>query len=448
MMKRLATLRLPLRNLAHLALLLAVATALYLLAARFPLHADLTQNASNSLEPGSIEVLRQLPGPLRLTVYIREQDAKQGDLRPLIRSFVALYQRYKPDIALDFVDPVQHPDAAQQAEIESNGEMVVEYGERREHLTMLNEQALSSALLALAHRKDQQLMYVTGHGERKLDGIANADLGDFGKRLARLGFRLGALNLAIAQEVPDNVHVLVITQPQTDWLPGELDKLTRYVERGGNLFWLLDAGNLHGLERLAQQLGLVLTPGIVVDPDAEEMRAPSSWALGANYPPHPITRDFNLVTAFPYARALGHEENRDWQYRTLVEAAPRGWVSASAANGKPRFDRNRDTPGPAAIALALQRSSHEHEQRVVVSGSGAFLANMYAGNGGNLDLGINMVNWLSQQEQLITIAPRAARDNTLTLSKTQLAVISIGSVIVLPLLLALAGGWVWWRRRG
>src|SRR5512135_2181968 len=165
-----------LKNFAYAALLLSTAAALYLLAARYPLQSDITQNAINSLEPSSVEILRQLQGPVKLAVFSTEQDAKQGDIRKLIRQFVALYQRYKPDIALEFIDPKTHPDEVRRAEIQANGEMVVEYNGRREHLTMLNEQALSSALLNLAHRKEQLLMYVGGHGERRLDGPANYDL--------------------------------------------------------------------------------------------------------------------------------------------------------------------------------------------------------------------------------------------------------------------------------
>ena len=40
--------------------------------------------------------------------------------------------------------------------------------------------------------------------------------------------------------MPDNATVLVITQPQVDLLPGEVDKMMRYVDRGGNLLWLVD----------------------------------------------------------------------------------------------------------------------------------------------------------------------------------------------------------------
>ena len=53
---------------------------------------------------------------------------------------------------------------------------------------------------------------------------------------------------------------------------------------------------------------------------------------------------------------------------------------------------------------------NDREQRIIVVGNGAFLANVYSGNGGNLDLGINMVNWLANEERLITVQPRAAKD--------------------------------------
>jgi ABC-type uncharacterized transport system involved in gliding motility auxiliary subunit len=463
-MKRLLHYSLQIKNLAYSLLLLVAAVALYQLIAFYPAHWDATQNTSNSLSPSSIETLKQLDGVVNITMYANSKDAELGDIEQLVRDFIGLYQRYKADIKLRFVDPVKDADAMRKAEIRSNREMVIEYGGRSEHLTLLNEQSITSALLRLAHTRGQKLMYVDGHGERKLDGIANHDLGDFGKKLAHNGFQLSSLNLALAQDVPSNGSVLVITQPQINLLPGEVDKLLRYVDGGGNLLWLLDAEPLHGLERLAAKLGILLTPGIITDPDAQKMNAPSNWTLGASYPPHPVTRNFNLITAFPFARALGREDsgredsssqadsegqvrNIAWQRSTLVEAASNGWVSRTDIPKKSHFDKNRDIPGPFSLAIALERSVNEREQRIVVVGSGSFLANAYSGNGGNIDLGINMVNWLAHEESLITTQPRATLDSAVTLSKTQLSAISIGFVIVVPLLLAVTGGVLWWRRR-
>ena len=445
----LSRLPLPLRNFATGILLLAGAALVYAVAAYVPLQVDVTQNARNSLEPASQQVLQQLQGPVHVTVFSTELDASQGDMRKLIRDFISIYQRYKPDLSLAFVDPARHPDEARKADVQVNGEIVVEYDGRREHLSALNQQSFTSALLNLAHRKSQLVMYVTGHGERKLDGIANDDLGQFGRRLSQLGFRLGGLDLTSSPDVPADVSVLVITQPQVDWMPGEVDKLMQFVDHGGNVLWLLDAGPLHGLAPLAEKLGLVLSPGIVIDPDAQLMRAPPTWVVATSYPPHPITHNFDLPTVFPFARAVGHEDTAAWKYNAVVSGARRGWVTPTLPRGNQtlRFDKRIDAPGPVDIALALERTLDERTQRAVVVGSGSFLSNMYAGNGRNLDLGINMVNWLCDQENFITILPKASKDDSITLSLVQLEVISIGLAIVAPLLLLMAGVFVWWRRR-
>ncbi|HUW25425.1 MAG TPA: GldG family protein [Gallionella sp.] len=437
-----------LRNLLFVLLVLGIASAAGWAATRYAVQRDITHNASNSLEPVSVEVLEQLAGPVNITVYATEHDARLGDIRKIIREFLSLYQRYKPDINLAFIDPEKEADKAREAGVQLNGEMVVEYAGRSEHLTQINEQVFTSTLLRLAHRRDQTVMYLDGHGERKLDGIANHDLGElFGAKLRHNGFRINSLNLALAQEVPANVSVLVVSHPQFDLMPGEVDKLLRYIDRGGNLLWLVDAEPLRGLEPIAEKLDLLLPPGIVIDPAAAGMNAPVTWSLGTGYSPHAVTRNFNLITVFPEARSITWNENPEWEHHMLVEVAPRGWVSRYPVKGEQRFDKLHDTPGPAVIAVAMQRNINDRAQRIVVVGNGAFLSNSFAGNGGNVDLGVNMVNWLASEEHLITVQPRAARDSNLALSQTQLTVISAGFLLGLPLLLAGAGGYIWWKRR-
>ncbi len=439
-----------LKNFAFTLLLLIATVALYQLSARYPLSRDLTQTKLNSLELGSVNALKMLQGEVKITVYATEQNVKLGDLRRLIREFVAIYQRYKPDITLTFVDPLKEPDAMRKASIQSNGEMIVEYGGRSAHLVSLNEQTLSSALLGLAHSKNELLMYLEGHGERKLDGAANHDLGDFGKRLQKNGYRISSLNLTVSPDVPSNASLLVLTHPQAPLLQGEVDKILRHIANGGNLLWLIDAEPLRGLEPVADKLGLLLTPGAVIDPAAQDMNAPANWALSTDYPSHPVTDNFNLITVFPFARGLDSNENNAWQRQTLVVAAPRGWISQTPfkPGNKLHMDKNHDIPGPVNLAIAMQRSVNDKVQRIIVVGGASFLANAYSGNGGNIDLGINMVNWLSNEDKLITIQPRANKDGNITLSTHQLTIISISLVIALPLLLLLVAGVQWWRRRG
>lgn len=440
-------LRLLVQNVFFVLLLLVAVGLMAYLALDTRKQWDIAQNARHTLSEASRNVLKQLPGEVTITAYATKEDPRLGDVRKLIAEFVSLYQNIKPDLRLKFIDPVAQPKATREASIQTNGEMVINYRGRSEHLTTLNEQALTNLLMRLARSHERLVMFLDGHGERSLTGIANHDLGEFGKQLLQKGFKVNSLNLAIAQDVPKNANLLVITQPQVDLLPGEVAKLKRYLEKGGNLFWLIDPEPLHGLQPLAEFMGLTLTAGTVIDPAAQQLNAPPTWALGASYGPHAITRNFNLITVFPYARQIAYNEPKEWHITPLIEAAPRGWVETNSPDNNVAFDKKFDIPGPVTIAAVLERQVEDKAQRVVVVGSGSFLANTFLGNGGNLDLGINMINWLASDENLISVQPKATIDSSLALSKAWTIIIAFGFLIVLPLAFLSVAGFIWWRRR-
>ncbi len=444
---RKARLQLALHNWLFTLLLLALAGLVVTLAQRYHAQWDATAIGRNSVSEASLKVLKALDGPVTVTAYATRQDARLGDIRKLIREALAPYLRAKPDMSLRFVDPTEQPKLAKDAGVKLNGEMVVSYGQRSEHLTVLNEESLTNLLMGLARKEQRQVYYLDGHGERKLDSPANHDLGDFGRRLRDKGFATAPLNLALAQDVPASAALLVIAAPQVDLLPGETAKLERYLDRGGNLLWLVDPEPLHGLRPLADKLGLALPPGSVVDPGAQDMGLPPTVALATAYGHHPITEHFNLTTVFPLARPIGVEERTGWHATPLIEAAPRGWVESGKLEGDLRFDEKQDMPGPVTLAVALEREGEDKTQRVVAVGNGAFLSNTYLGNGGNLDLGVNLVNWLAGDDRLIAIQPKAAVDGDFALDKTAAAVIGLGFLLGLPIAFLTAAGVVWRRRR-
>ncbi|MCU0868164.1 MAG: GldG family protein, partial [Burkholderiales bacterium] len=294
----------------------------------------------------------------------------------------------------------------------------------------------------------RQVFFLDGHGERRADGGANHDLGEFARRLATKGLKVAPLNLATVQAVPDNAAVLVIAGPQVDLLRVEVDKLLAYVQRGGAVLWMIDEGALHGLQPLADALGLRLDPGVVVDPAAAQVQASATLALASKYAVHPATRAFALTTAFPFARPLAAAADpRGWRFTALVEAAPRGWVETGPLDATVQFDRGRDVAGPVVVAAALERETDGRAQRVAVTGTGHFVANTYVGLVGNLDFGVNLVNWTAGDESLITLEPRPSVDRTLELSRAWLTFIALFFAIALPAGLLFTGAFTWWQRR-
>jgi ABC-type uncharacterized transport system involved in gliding motility auxiliary subunit len=439
-------LQLLIQNGLFVVLLIGFAMALVWVTKDIKTQWDLTQGSRNTLSQASIDVLKQVTGPVTVTAYATAQDA-EGDARKLVVSFLGSYQRAKKDFLLTFVDPREQPQKAQAAGVRANGELVVEYNGRSEHLTSLTEQDLTNLLLRLVRSAERQVSYLDGHGERKLDGRANHDLGDFGAQLSVKGFKNAALNLAIAPEVPDNVAVLVIAAPRVDLLPGEVIKIKRWIEKGGNLLWLIDNDSLHGMQGLADEIGLNLTPGTVIDPAAGGLKLPPTFALATAYGQHRITERSTVMSVFPYARRIAAVEGTKWRFTPLVEVAQQGWLETGSIDKSVAFDRTKDVPGPIVVAAALERSVGDRKQRVVVVGSGHFLANQYVGTLGNLDLGVNMINWLAGDEALITVQPRTRSDLTLELTRAGLALMGFGFLLVLPLAFLVCGGVIWWQRR-
>ena len=408
---------------------------------------DLTRTHRNTVSAPTLEALKQLEGPVTVTAFAMTTAARGDDLRRQIEQFLRPYQRAKSDITLTLIDPREQPKAAAAAGVRSATELIVGYKSRTERLTELNEQAFANALIRLARGAERLVLWLDGHGERRLNGNANHDLGEFGRQLQQKGFRLSSLNLAVAQEVPDNAAMLVVATPQVDLLPVETDKISRYLRKGGSMLWLIDPGSLRGMQPIAETLGLVTTPGTVVDPSAARFNAPPLFAIGTAYGRHSITSVLTKNTYFPHARQIGSIESEEWRITPLVETAQRGWVEMGDLDKDIRFDKSRDIPGPINVASAFERTTGGREQRVVVFGSGSFLANSFVGELGNLDLGINAVNWLAGDDRLITIQPRPAPDASLDLSPRTLYLIAFAFLLALPLAFAATGIVTWWRRR-
>ncbi|HEC15847.1 MAG TPA: hypothetical protein ENI99_04630 [Sedimenticola sp.] len=441
-------LRKRLDNLVFYVLLSTALGLLGWLSTRYDAQWDWTAGGRNSLSDTSRQVLSRLEDPLRITCFAPENPL----LRRRVREIIQRYQRYKPDIELAFVNPDTQPERTRRLGITLPGELLLEYRGRSETLQRITEEQLSNALQRLARRQERWIVPLTGHGERNLEGAANFDLGDFGRELKNKGFRVQPLDMVTAAGIPDNTSLLLIASPRVDYLPSEAEQIRRYVEQGGNLLWLADPGGGHGLDGLAEMLGIRFLPGVIVDANAGALKIDDpAVALVTRYPRHPALRGFDLLTLFPHAAALRAENSR-WQATPLLSTLPRSWNETGPIKGEiSRDGALGEQAGPLHIGIALTRKigsdTGTREQRLLVLGDGDFLSNAFLGNGGNLDLGLNLVRWLSREESMLNIPAKTAPDLSLNLSRTATAVIGFGFLAALPLGLITSGLLIWWRRR-
>ena len=415
-------------------------------AQRFAVQGDWTAAGRNTLSAETESLLDKLTGELNVTAFV----ATDSPLRRAVADLVARYRQRKPDIRLEFRVPAENPQQAREAGVAQEGELVLQYRGQRRVVAGPSERSLSNGIYALLRSQERWLVFVTGHGERDPAGQANHDLGLFGQQAAAKGFRLHRINLALSATVPDNTAALVIAGPQVDLLPGETALIQDYLERGGNLLWLLDPGSWRGLEPVAASLGLSVVEGTVLDPTTARVNLDNpAMSLAAGYGNHPVMQDFSLITVYPHAAALEVLAVNGWVSTPLVLTAANTWVETGVLQGDVGYDKDTERRGPLTIAVAMQRTpagDGATGQRTVVFGDGDFLSNAMLGNGGNLELGLRVLNWLADDDELLTLTPDTARDASLTLSSTQLAVIGFGFMFVLPALLAGIGLGVGWTR--
>lgn len=424
------------------------------LSTQYSYHADWTENGRNTLSETSVALLKELSQPVTVTIFVRETPL----LRKHISELMARYQRYKPDIRLQFVNPDAEPQQVREMNITAEGEMVVEYRGRQARTRQISEEGISNALQKVLRGGERKIAFLQGHGERDFVTEANYDLSAWAQQLRLKGAQLYGLNLASVTVVPDNTSLLVIAGPHADLLPGELIAIQGYLDRGGNLLWLVDPGELYGLSGLGKQMGIEFQRGTIIDPNVSQVGMQlfgtddPRMALVASYGAHPVVRGFGFNTLFPMARGIVVDDKADeWQPTTLLKTLSNTWAESGELMGSIGFDA-ADIAGPLVIGVALTREMTREEgesqqQRVVVIGDGDFLSNGYLGVGGNLQLAMNIANWLVSDDQLLSIPAKSASDITLEMGETELAVVGIGFLVVLPLLLLGTGLLIWWRRR-
>ena len=470
-------------------LVAAIVVAVNYVLARQNLRWDLTAGGQYSLSDQTRQVLDSLAGPVRIRVFAREPDF------PRYRDRLDEYAYQTSRVTVDYVDADRQPMLARQYEVQTYGTIVFEYEGRVERVESDSEQDLTNALVKVVEGSEQTVYFLEGHGEKTHTGTDRDGYGTVSSALALDNFEVESLVLAQAGAVPDDATVVVAAGPQTDLLPGEVDALRAYLDGGGKLLLLLDpplTGDEpapEGLLGLVREWGIEAGADVVVDASGvgQLFGADASVPVAASYPFHPITERFNLLTAYPLARSVsaasGAPDGRIAQ--PFIETGPQSWREAdvdSLATGQVELDEEAgDRPGPASIGMAVSAPAPSPagndaagdggeadaagdaegeagapgaggdaappETRLAVIGDSDFASNAVVGIQGNRDMFLNTVNWLAQQENLISIRAREPEDRRLTLTASAQRRVFWLSVLLLPAAILGAGVYTWMNRR-
>ena len=295
------------------------------------------------------------------------------------------------------------------------------------------------------------------------------------------------------QEIEDRrekrVNMLVVAAPKNDLLEGESQMLDDYLKSGGNLLLLLEPGTPQTFRDFLARWGIVVSEGRIVDKQRFLGERNEITVLTRdqyfNALPQPLDRILAITdltarldtTYYPGVAALrpaeegvvffppepkDEEQEEEEEEKTptvfgtaLAFTSVASWLIDDPTRNDPQ---EGDPRGPFYPAVAIRAiapldgelpSSPEdvNPASIVVFGDSDFATNRYFYTSSNSDFFLNSVNWLVGDIALADIRPKPLAFRELVLTRNEFDFMRYSSWFLLPALMAVAGGLVWWRRR-
>jgi ABC-type uncharacterized transport system involved in gliding motility auxiliary subunit len=454
---------------------------------------DLTAAASYTLSDQTVKVVQNLKAPVKVLVFDEPGSFQR------FRDSLGMYTTASPNIQVEYVDTIREPARAREYGIVAQGTVVMEYDGRREKVMSEREQDLTNTLIKVTTGRQVKAYFVQGHGERDSAGNDRPGYASVVDALKRDNYTVDKVVLAQSQAgVPADASVLIIAGPTADFLKPEVDAIRTYLRKGGKALFLLDppvgesARTAPTLEALLKEWGITLGHDVVIDISGmgQMLGTGADTPVVASYPAHPVTENFGLLTAFPLAQSVAGQAGVELgtaNTQNVINTSERSWsesdVKSLASGGKVSLDEKAgDHRGPITIALSLSMDAPDAppsaadaaspagsapggspaagekpaegakpppktQMRIMVVGDSDFASNYAAGIQGNADLFVNMNNWLTQQEDLISIHPRDAGDRRVTMTADQQRRLAWFSLLFIPGLILGSGVYTWWQRR-
>jgi len=439
----------------YVAIIMTAVVVVNVLANRYDKSYDGTANKRYSLSDQTKKIVRELNQDATIRYF--DQSTRYNQAKDILDQ----YSNLSPKIHIEYVDPDKSPEVARAAGIKNYGAAVVEIGGKKEEAKSLTEEGITGAFIRVLKNRTRTVCFVSGSGEHQIDDSDRNGYSRFKELLGKDEYESKSINLLQKAEIPADCTVIVVGGPTSDYQQPEVDAIKTYVEGGGRALSMLDAplklgkSEIADNDVLAKQLenwGVTLNKDLILDlnPVGQLAGLGPQVALVSTYESHPIVNEMKgNATGFPLSRSM---EIKSGDKTTVEKLFTSSETSVATANlSSPEIDPNdpKNRKGPLIIAAAgSYNTGKENSQgRFVVVGSSSWAANSFINFNGNRDLVLNTMNWLSSDEDLISIRPKEQDDRRITMTQSQFSWVRLTSQFLLPLVVIVFGVSVWWRRR-
>ncbi len=439
----------------YILVVIAIVVLANVLSYRYNKSFDTTANKRYSLSEQTAKIVKGLKQDATITYF--NQGTRFRDGKDLLDEYANLSHR----IRINFSDPDKDPQLAREDGIRDFGTAVVQIGNKKETAKSMDEEGITGAFIRDLKGNTRTVCFVTGSGEHQVDDSGREGLSHFKDLLAKDEYETKSVNLVEKAQVPEDCTALVVAGPTHNYEQPEVDAIKNYVENGGRAFLMLDPplqigsssiADNDGLAGVLQNWGVTLDKDLVLDlnPIGQLAGVGPQVALVSHYESQPIVNDMKgTAVGIPLARSLEVKDTGKASVQKLFDTSESSFATTNLSSASVSLHDPKNKKGPLTLATAgsYNTGKPNSEGRFVVMGSSTWAANRFIGFNGNGDLALNAVNWLSSDEDLISIRPKPKDDRRITMTRAQLNTVRLTSQFGLPLVVIFAGVVVWWRRR-
>ncbi len=413
---------------------------------------DVTQGKLHTVSTQTIRVLNSVENEIVITGFFKDQGADRSSFRDLAKE----YSRRNDNIKVDFINPDKEPGLAKKFGIKEYGSVVIAKGDDSVKLRLTDpitggiiknsEEEITNAILKLNRESDKTVYYLIGHGQRDMGNSVDAEgLGLLRKTIVDEGYNVKEFLILRGEELPRNNSILIVAAPTQAFSLKEIQYIKSYLDGGGRAVFLFEPRSGKELASILKSYGIKLSDDVIIDPSSKLEGGGDIAPIVSDYPYHEITEDFRYATVFPYSRSLDIVSG-SYDTEVLAQTGKYSWSETDFElfdEGVAQKD-DSDTPGPLGVA-AIGESGNNG--RIAVFGSVDFVSNVNLEFSGNRDFFLNTLNWVSGDENLISIRPKKLNAGNLTITTKQVDIIQIFTIGIIPAVILFSGLAIWWRRR-
>jgi ABC-type uncharacterized transport system involved in gliding motility auxiliary subunit len=409
---------------------------------------DLTTEKLYTLSDQTRKVVGALKEDVTIVRFAKNQDAQLTDL-------MKEYKNVSPHIKFEDVDPTEKPEIAQQYGATHVGDVIVAAGPKHQPIQPsgmeggYSEQDVTTAIMKVTRNSVKMVCFVTGHGEKSLSDNDAQGYGLVQQGLMKEGYNTSSINLVKENGVPASCDILVIAGPTGAYFPQEVAFVSKYLDNGGKVLIEIDPQTDPKLDSIFQGWNINVGDNVVVDASGVGRLFGTGPAtpLVVDYGDSPITKTLQGgMTFFNLARtvSIANKSKTDPQAVEILKTSERSFTIPKLVR-EVQFDPK--TAGPLSLGVAASRPAGDKSARLVVIGDSDFAENQWLGLQRNGDLFFNTIDWLAQDENLISIRPKPQTARHVTLTEGQMASLQWLELFFLPGIVVLMGVAIWWKRR-